>query len=73
MEPALLVNVLGELNWYYEINTGLPAGFIGPFRDTLGNGFPVVDLAMDCDGVYKETIFLCSPWSTDDALDHDLS
>jgi hypothetical protein len=42
MEPSLFLNELGELNWDYEINTDLPAGLIGPFRDTVGDGLPIV-------------------------------
>jgi hypothetical protein len=71
MEPSLFLNVLGELNWDYEINTGLPAGFIGPFRNTMGNGLPVVRLSMDYYSVGEKTVLFSSPWPTDIALGHD--
>ena len=54
-----------------RIDTSLPAGFIGPSWDTVGDCFPIVCLTMDCDGVDEEKIFASSPWPTDDALGHD--
>jgi len=63
--------MLEHLNSEHEINTNLPASFISPSWDTLGDYFPVVCFAMDCDGIDEETIFVCSPWPTDDAFGHD--